>query len=69
MAELQTIADYVGGELDSSDNTITIYTGDQTAKENYDDLIDICNDIESMLVEFEVIDKWADHDTQIITFN
>lgn len=72
MSELETIATYVDGELDLSDGDgpfITIYTDDNTSKENYDDLLNICNDIECMLSEYEVVDKWADHDTQTITFN
>jgi len=72
MNELEQIAEYVNGTLDLSDSDgpfITIHTGDNTSKENYDDLIILCDDIESMLVEYEVVEKWADHDTQIITFN
>lgn len=72
MDELEKIAYYLGGELDASDVElpfITIYTGDNTSKENGDDLLGMCADIECMLSEYQVVEQWADHDTQIITFN
>ena len=67
MTELEKIAEYLGGyvvELDS----IRIDTGDRTSNENYDDLLDIESDIEHLTVDWQIIDRWADHDTQIITF-
>lgn len=70
--ELETIASYLDGELDESDPdlmVITIYTDDNTSKENHDNLLDIINDIEPMLHEYCVVDDWADHNTQLITFN
>jgi len=69
--ELVEIADSLGGEvhLDDEDGYyIRIDTGDEDAGENYDDLVISCQDIEDQLDEYEISEKWADHDTQIIEF-
>jgi len=67
MEELEKIANYLCGYVVES-NSIRVDTGDRTSKENYDDLLDIESDIEHLMVEWKIIDRWADHDTQIITF-
>ena len=68
--ELQRIADHLGGEVCNDDTSIYIRidTGDNTSKENYDDLLGLGDNINHMLSEYKIADLWADHDTQIISF-
>lgn len=69
--ELINVADILGGEVHTDNDGsfyIRIDTGDETSKENYDDLIISCSEIEDELAEYEISDKWADHDTQIVEF-
>lgn len=66
--ELETIADFLGGYRIDGGLTIRIDTGDRTSQENGDELIEDINDIQDMLVDYEVSDSYADHDTKIIEF-
>lgn len=72
MKELSKVSEYLGGRVifESSDGThfICVDTGDNTSKENYDDMLEDASHIEKMLSEYEICDMWADHDTQIFTF-
>lgn len=65
---LSDIAFFVDGEVIDG-NSIMIRTWDTTSKENYDDLLQIVNDIEDKFPEADIEILWADHDTQIIEFN
>lgn len=70
--ELEFVADHLGGLLETPQDDfpyIVIDTGDNTSKENYDDLIETADNIRLMLSQYKVIDKWADHDTQILAFD
>lgn len=69
--ELQSVADHLHGSLQQDNDGqywIRVDTDDNTAKENYDDLLDLDSEIERFLTKYEVSDKWADHNTQIIEF-
>ena len=70
--ELLKVAEFHGGELLANDGEfyIKIDTGDRTSKENYDELLDMREDIEVIIKDsgFEILDLWCDHDTQIIEF-
>ena len=69
--ELLDVAEFLGGEAvkcSDGDLYIRIDTGDNTSKENYDDLLGIEEDLEHILKKYEVGDLWADHDTQTIDF-
>jgi hypothetical protein len=67
--ELGIIAAAQGGELHEVGGPyIRFDTEDNTSKENYDDLLDIANDIKPSLATYEITDMWADHNTQIIEF-
>ncbi|MCH8479170.1 MAG: DUF3850 domain-containing protein [Wenzhouxiangella sp.] len=66
LMELYDLANNLGGEFYPSEMFIRIDTGDNTSKENYDDLIEITSGGE--LKFFEIINKYADHDTQEIEF-
>lgn len=65
---LSDIAFFVDGKVIDG-NSIMIRTWDNTSKENYDDLLEIVNDIEDKFPEVDIETLWADHDTQIIEFN
>ena len=67
-SELIEAAEYMGGEYkkDSSGWYIQVDTGDNTSKENYDDLISDADELRKILNNWEIIELWADHDTQII---
>ncbi len=68
--ELRNLADEVNGSLehDNDGPYIRINTGDNTSKENYDDLISMAEDIDDMLVLYRRSNMTAEHDTQIIEF-
>jgi len=68
MNELQLIAEYLGGDLFFDELYISIWTGDNTSKENYDDMLDFSDEVRDMLSKYEILEMWADHDTQIIEF-
>ena len=67
-SELIAASKYMGGEYkkDSTGWYIQIDTGDNTSKENYDDLISDSDELKKILNNWEIIEFWADHDTQII---
>jgi hypothetical protein len=75
-AELESIANLIGGDVlrDVTDfetePTIQISTGDNTSKENYDDLLDVANDIRQsgLLKNYKIHELEAEHDYQFITF-
>ena len=67
--ELNTIADFVGGYRIDGGLAIRIDTGDRTSNENGDELRELLADIDFMLVDYEVSDSYADHDTIIMEFS
>lgn len=69
--ELEKIAEEVDGELhfEYGEYFIRIDTFGYDASENEDDMFDtIQMDIIPRLKEWQILDSWSDHDTQIITF-
>lgn len=70
MDVIYSIGRYVGGKVcvEEDGYSIIIRTSDNTSKENYDDLLDISNDIQTKFPEVDIKELWADHDTQIIEF-
>jgi len=66
------IAEFYGGSVEYYDAefSILIYTGDKSSKENYDELLDMMNDINIMLEDsdFKISDYTADHDSQSLEF-
>ncbi len=72
--ELIQIAEFHGGELmySSDEFYVRIDTGDRTSRENYEEVVDMREDIELILEDansdYIIQELWADHDTQIIEF-
>lgn len=68
--ELHSVASYLGGSVlyDHDRPYIRIDTEDNTSKENYDDLLGLEEEIDLMLQNYYIHEKWADHNTQIIEF-
>jgi hypothetical protein len=56
--------------LPSDDEKIIIRvdTSDNTSKVNFDDLLGLDHDLKHILKKLKVHEIWADHNTQIITF-
>jgi len=67
MTELERIAEWLGGYV-CEGYYIRINMDDLSSKENYDDLIDMGDEIRAMCDEYYVDEMWADHNTQIIEF-
>lgn len=67
--DLKSLAKELGGSLENatSEPYIRIDTGDNTSKENYDDLISIVSELPD-IPGWKIKGYWADHDTQIIEF-
>lgn len=70
MHELDNVAKFLCGDIetDADGVYICIRTDDNTSKENYDNLMYMCDDIRALLTNYEIVELWADHDTQIIEF-
>lgn len=63
------LAEELGASVINSDDELTfrIDTGDQTSKDNYDDLLDM-SDMFKTIYGYQLKEWWVDHDTQEITF-